>query len=182
MPLTPVTAPTLDDPEEFDRVYRELRPRMVAAAQRIVRDPAIAEDVVQDVFTQLWRRPGSFDGRRGSLRSYLTLVARSRAIDVWRSEQARGAATDRLAERIERHGSHARAADEEAVRREAGARLVAALDTVPRPQRDALLLRYGRDLSAPELAATLDIPVGTAKSRIRLGLARLHDTAESLAA
>lgn len=176
------STPRLQDPAEFERVYNELRPRVYAAAQRILRDHAQAEDVVQDVFTQLWRKPRSFDEKRGSLRSYLTLVARSRAIDVWRSEQTRTSAVDRLGTAVAHDGAYERPAVDEVIRRETSLRLVKGLDEVPPAQREALLLTFGKQMTATEVASTLDIPVGTAKSRVRLGLSRMRETAEQLAA
>ena len=75
---------TLHDPREFNRAYREHAPAMLSAATRVLHDSAAAEDVVQDVFMHLWRRPDSFDASRGSLGSFLTMMARSRALDRWR--------------------------------------------------------------------------------------------------
>src|ERR1044071_7737176 len=86
---------SLADPHAFTRAYSEHRAGALAAAQRVLHDPAAAEDVVQDVFAQLWRRP-TFDERRGSLRSYITMLARSRAIDRWRSQAVQDSLADRL--------------------------------------------------------------------------------------
>ena len=74
----------LRDPHTFDDAYRRYRPEAFAAALRVLRDPVAAEDVVQEVFAQLWRRPQFYDERRGSLGGYVALLARSRAIDHWR--------------------------------------------------------------------------------------------------
>src|SRR3954453_10841263 len=86
---------SLTDPQAFARAYSEHRAAALAAAQRVLHDRAAAEDVVQDVFAQLWRRP-AFDDRRGSLRSYITMLARSRAIDRWRSQTVQDSLVDRL--------------------------------------------------------------------------------------
>ena len=79
-------SPNLKDPRQFDDAYRQLAPQAIAAANRVLRDEAAAEDVVQDVFMQLWLRPGSYDARRGPLSAYVTMLARSRALDRWRRE------------------------------------------------------------------------------------------------
>src|SRR3954465_11994234 len=86
----------LSDPTTFARVYDEHGGAVYGAALRVLGNPATAQDVAQDVFLRLWRRPGAFDARRGDLGAYLRLRARSRALDLWRSAQAGGRATDRL--------------------------------------------------------------------------------------
>jgi RNA polymerase sigma-70 factor, ECF subfamily len=165
----------LGDPREFERAYREHSRRVFAAALGVLRDPGDAEDVVQDVFEQLWRRPRAFDPARGPLRRYVALVARSRAVDRRRGEAARGAAHERLAAAT--GVAHAPGADERAIERERARGLNALLDGLPEPQREALLLAFGLGLSGSEVAVAAGLPLGTAKSRIRLGMARLRDTA-----
>src|SRR3954447_14895550 len=86
----------LSEPATFQRVFAEHERGVYAAAFRILGNGAQAQDVVQDVFLRLWRRPGAFDARRGELGSYLRLMARSRALDLWREGQALGRASDRL--------------------------------------------------------------------------------------
>src|SRR3954469_11458269 len=85
----------LRDRREFNETYRELAPLALASANRVLRDEAAAEDVVQDVFMQLWLRPESYDPARGSLASYVSMLARSRALDRWRSRSAREHAVER---------------------------------------------------------------------------------------
>src|SRR3954447_1974340 len=86
----------LRDPQHFAHVYDEHCRTVYAVAQRVLGDHALAGDVVQDVFLRLWRRPERFDAARGDLGTYLRLMARSRAVDLWREGQSRGRATDRL--------------------------------------------------------------------------------------
>jgi RNA polymerase sigma-70 factor (ECF subfamily) len=74
----------LSDPKVFRQVFEEHERGVHAAAMRILGNAAQAQDVVQDVFLRVWRRPTSFDARRGELGSYLRLMARSRALDLWR--------------------------------------------------------------------------------------------------
>ncbi len=90
----PVTDMDLSDPATFSRIYDEQSRGVYAAAYRILGNAAQAQDVVQDVFLKVWRRPSSFDSRRGELGSYLRLMARSRALDLWREAQAAGRAGD----------------------------------------------------------------------------------------
>src|ERR687898_3394447 len=86
----------LSDPAVFERAYDEHSRSVYAAAYRILGNPAQAQDVVQDVFLRIWRRPRTFDAGRGELGSYLRMMARSRALDLWREGQAAGRASDRL--------------------------------------------------------------------------------------
>lgn len=167
---------SFQSPAEFERIYRENRPRVFAVANRVLRDPSAAEDVVQDVFTTLWRRPRAYDARRGPLRSYLTLVARSRAIDMWRSDRSRDAAVERYGVDLERAARHERPAADEVIRRDIGRHCLARLDEIPAAQREAVLLAYGRQMTAGEIAEALGVPVGTAKSRIRLGLSKMRES------
>lgn len=166
------------DPKDFSEAYRRLNPIAVRAAQRVLRDQAAAEDVAQDVFTGLWERPGSYDPARGSLASYVAMVARSRALDRWRSRQAADAATERMTGEIS-SAAPERAADELAIRRDRSRAALTALRTAPAEQCQAVLLAYGAGLSAREVAHATQVPVGTAKSRIRLGLIRARDALEA---
>jgi RNA polymerase sigma-70 factor (ECF subfamily) len=166
----------LSDPVTFGRVYDEHRRSVHATAFRVLGSSAAAQDVVQDVFLRVWRNPKKFDARRGELGSYLRLMARSRAVDLWREGQASGRAEDRLkvvvgteAPKPELQPDHLAlaSADRSTVR--------AALTRLPDPQREALVLAYWGGLTADQIADRAGVPLGTAKSRIRLGLARLRD-------
>jgi RNA polymerase sigma-70 factor (ECF subfamily) len=159
------------DPQDFSESYRRRNPVAVGAAQRVLRDRAAAEDVAQDVFTRLWERPAAYDPTRGTLASYVAMVARSRALDRWRSRQADDVATERLRSQISAAAPE-RGADELAIRRERSRAVLRALGDAPQEQRQAVLLAYGAGLSAGEVASVTNVPVGTAKSRIRLGLMR----------
>jgi RNA polymerase sigma-70 factor (ECF subfamily) len=134
-----------------------------------------AQDVVQDVFLRVWRRPQAFDERRGELGAYLRLMARSRALDLWREAQAAGRATDRVkvvvADADAPPDLHPGEATERAETRRAVREALAGL---PHLQREALVLAYWGGLTADEIAHRIHVPLGTAKSRIRLGLAKLR--------
>jgi RNA polymerase sigma-70 factor, ECF subfamily len=162
--------PSLADPQAFARAYSEHRAAALAAAQRVLHDRATAEDVVQDVFAQLWRRP-AFDERRGSLRSYITMLARSRAIDRWRSQAVQDSLVDRLGPDA---ATQEPSASERVIERERRAEVVALVDRLPAVQREAIVLAFGAGLTSGEIAAAVGVPHGTAKSRVRLGLAKLR--------
>jgi len=175
----------LQDPADFARAYDEHSRTVYTTAYRVLHDATLAQDVVQDVFLRVWRRPQAFNAERGSLATYLRLMARSRAVDVWREHQASGRASDRLKAEVEvvadlqddaRPAVEAERAGDAAVVREA-------VSTLPQPQREAVVLAYWGGLTAEEIATRTGIPLGTAKSRLRLGLGKLRaDTAGALAA
>lgn len=160
----------LHDPRQFDRAYDEHAPAVLATATRVLRDQSAAEDVVQDVFFHLWRKPGSYDPRRGPLGSYLTMMARSRALDRWRSRGARDSALERSAAQIRGERPVHEDAATPVIRREGERRVLRALDGLPGDQREAVLLAFGKGLTASEIADAAGVPLGTAKSRVRLGM------------
>jgi len=167
----------LTDPEGFRAAFAEHHRKVYAAAFGVLGDATQAQDVVQDVFLRVWRRPQSFNPERGDLGTYLRLMARSRALDLWREGQVRSRAADRLKltggalpePRVEEQPQDVFERDE------AGASVRAALGQLPETQREALVLAYWGGLTADQIARRVHVPLGTAKSRIRLGLARLRD-------
>ena len=162
----------LRDPQQFARAYSEHASAMLSSANRVLRDAAAAEDVVQDVFMHLWRKPESFDPARGTLRSYLTMMAHSRALDRWRTRSAREAAVERTKEQIRPESVITEDAAAPVVRRDSRRSILRALDELPGEQREAVLLAFGKGLTAREIATAAGVPLGTAKSRIRLGLTK----------
>ena len=175
------SSPDLRDPIQFNDAYHNLAPIALASARRVLRDEAAAEDVVQDVFMQLWLKPSSFDPRRGSLTSYVSMISRSRALDRWRSRSAREHAVDRSADQERVLQEPTESAAEPVIRRERAQSLLGALETLPDDQREALLLAYGRGLTAQEIAQASNVPLGTAKSRVRLGLRKARATLQAAA-
>lgn len=165
----------LGDPSEFQRAYEQHAPRVRAAALGVLRDPARAEDVTHDVFLRLWRDPTRFDPARGPLGPYLQLMARSRALDIWRSDHATDRAWERARDAIPAIETAAPDRPAElAERRAERAVLVRGIRRLPAPQREAVVLRYFGELTAAEIARRSRIPFGTAKSRLRLGLEKLR--------
>ena len=169
-----MVAPDLRDPQAYRRAYADHHRGVYTAAFRILGDATLAQDVVQDVFLRLWRRPSSFDPGRGELGSYLRLMGRSRALDLWRESQVRGRAAERLQLAVDepRPEEHPAALAE---RDHDGAQVRAALQRLPEAQREAIVLAYWGGLTADQIARRAQVPLGTVKSRIRLGLARLRD-------
>ena len=160
------------DDRALAEVFDELGPAVHATALQIVGDRSAAQDVVQDVFVDLWCHPQRFDETLGSLRTYLTLCARHRALDVLRSEFRR-------AGREERHvrllpAPRPPSPGEQVADADAASAVRAAVRTLPPDQRRVIELAYFGGLSYRDVARQMGIPEGTAKSRVRLALARLE--------
>jgi RNA polymerase sigma-70 factor (ECF subfamily) len=155
------------DEAALRRVYAQHGSLVYSIAVRVTRDRCAAEDVAQQVFIRVWERPTGFDPGRGSLRTWLATLAHSRAVDHVRHEQAGR-------RREQRQLPESPLDVEEAATSSAVAeRVRRAVDTLPDEQRTAVLLAYYDARTYRQVAAALDIPEGTAKSRLRLGLRRI---------
>jgi len=141
---------------------------------RIIPDAAAAEEVLLDVYTQAWRRASSFDERRGSPMAWLTTIARSRALDRLRRGRTEREHTEPL-ESVE--WSAAGGDDVEGGVREGEQRAVvlAALAELSDEQREVIEMAYYGGYSQSEIAAAKGLPLGTVKTRTRLGLMRLRE-------
>ncbi len=171
------TTMDLSDPTTFARVYDEHVRGVHGAAFRILGNATLAQDVTQDVFLKVWRRPAAFDARRGELGSYLRLMARSRALDLWREQQAAGRASDRLKVVVSGDGGPARRPPGADGRARGRARDDArrAARRCPDSQREAVVLAYwARDDGRRDRA-----PLGrAARHRQEPHPARAHEAAQ----
>ncbi|MEO8266267.1 MAG: sigma-70 family RNA polymerase sigma factor [Ilumatobacteraceae bacterium] len=155
---------------------RRYQNRLFGLAIGIVGDTRLAEDVTQEAFIRIFRHAEVFDPRRGSVSAWALTITRHLAIDALRVR--RDVPTDPEDPMFLVLMSNERAPEDVVVGRDDFARVRAALAELPIDQRRAVLLAamYGR--SAAEIASTDAIPLGTAKSRVRLGLARLREALE----
>jgi RNA polymerase sigma-70 factor, ECF subfamily len=164
------------DGDAAARLYDRHARAVYSLVLRIVNDEGDAEDVVQEVFAQAWRQAARYDASRGAVGAWLLMMARSRAIDKLRSVRARPgsrSADDPAA--IDDMPSPLRDAPTAIIDAE-NARLVQrALAELPLLQRLVIELAYYEGLSQREIADRLEQPLGTIKSRLRLGLLRLRD-------
>jgi RNA polymerase sigma-70 factor (ECF subfamily) len=156
-------------------VYDQYASFVYGIAVRVIGDRRAAEDVSQDVFVHFWERPAAFDPTRGSLRTWLGTLTHRRAVDHVRREEARR----RRAEREAARAVSAPDVEEMATALLTAERVRAALDVLPDEQRQAVHLAYFGGQTYRQVAETLGIPEGTAKSRLRLALRRIATTLEA---
>jgi RNA polymerase sigma-70 factor, ECF subfamily len=138
-----------------------------AVALRVLQDTGAAEDVLQDIFMQLWRRPGAFDASRGNMAAWLAVITRNRAIDALRRRRPQDDIENVIVSVEPDLAS-------EAERSRAMEEVRGALQAMPPAQRSALEMAYFEGLTHSEIAEKTGEPLGTIKTRIRTGLLSLR--------
>ncbi len=142
-------------------------------AYRMCGRRAMAEDVVQEAFLSLWRTGVRYEPARGSVRSWVLRIVHNRAVDAFRRELSRDSRTVDDGDLAERMEDEART-DHEALRRDDARQVRHALSGLPAEQRQVIELAYFGGLSHSQIAEVLNLPPGTVKGRMRLGLAKLR--------
>jgi RNA polymerase sigma factor (sigma-70 family) len=155
------------DGSALRHLYADYGSLVYSIAARVTQDRCAAQDVAQQVFIRVWERPTVFDPDRGSLCTWLATLAHSRAVDHVRREEA-----GRRREQQQLPGASPDV-EEAAMSSAVAERVRRIIDTLPDDQRTAILLAYYDARTYRQVAANLDIPEGTAKSRLRLGLRRI---------
>jgi RNA polymerase sigma-70 factor (ECF subfamily) len=168
---TLVLAIARSDQAALAATYRRHAGAVYGFARRVLREQALAEEIVQEIFLRLWRDPMRFDPARGSLRTYLLTETHNRAVDMLRAELARRAREDRHGRRAAEAG---RDVVHEVVGRAASAGVRRSIAGLPAEERAAIELAFFGGHTYREVALRLDQPEGTVKSRIRSGLKRLR--------
>lgn len=162
------------DEAAFAALYDRTSALVFGLVRRIVGDESAAEDVLLDVYMQVWRQASSYNEVRGRPTAWLLTIARSRALDHLRSTQGR---ERRRAEPLDTayNLGIAGGIEEAAEQSEIRAKVRAALDELPVEQREVVELAYFGGLSQSEIAAYLNQPLGTVKTRARLALMKLRE-------
>jgi len=161
------------DEDALSVLYDRYSGMLMALVQRIVRDPADSEEIVQRVFMQAWKQADRYDPTRSSVSTWLVLIGRSRAIDLIRSRKVK----DRTLEAVkqERKGQYTSNEGGERVwlqeRRE---KLQGAMDDLPPEQREILEMAFFRGMTQREIAETTGIPLGTVKTRSLLAMKKMR--------
>jgi len=168
-----LTLVALGDEQAFAELYRRVAAPVFGLVSKVVRNPAQAEEVAQEVFVELWRTASRFDPARGTARAWIMTCAHRRAVDRVRSAE-RAARRDDLAGRRDQGRPYDEVAEqvETSLEREHVRR---SLDALTDLQREAVVLAYYGGYTHREIAELLGVPSGTVKTRLRDGLLRLRD-------
>jgi RNA polymerase sigma-70 factor (ECF subfamily) len=151
------------------RLYDRYAPSLLSAGERIVKNRRDAEDLLHDVFVEVWQQAGDYDPRRGSVKSWLFLRMRSRAIDRLRLASSKNV---ELGDKVLATATRDVAEDPALAPDRAQVRTT--LEVLPPDQRAAIELAYFGGLSGAQIAAQLGVPLGTVKTRLALGMSKLR--------
>ncbi|HET7327183.1 MAG TPA: ECF RNA polymerase sigma factor SigK [Nocardioidaceae bacterium] len=159
------------DEEAFGQLYDALAPAVFGLARRVVRDPARAEEIAQEVFLSVWQKATRFDPARGSASTWVLTLTHRRAVDVVRSSEA----ATRREERVSTQETPYDEVAETATTRMEGQQVRRCMGTLTDLQREAVTLAYYGGYTYPEVASLLEANLSTIKTRMRDGLIRLRD-------
>jgi RNA polymerase sigma-70 factor (ECF subfamily) len=170
------------DAEAFEVFYDRHGGVAYSLAYRILGERGAAEDCIQEAFISIWRSGGRFDPTRGSVRSWTLSIVRNRAIDVLRSKAGKAPKMTFDDDEIIESRPSGELTDEEAMRHETATEVRGALSQLPDDQSKVIQLAYFGGFSQSEIAGMLNVPLGTVKGRMRLGLEKIRgELAEGLA-
>jgi RNA polymerase sigma-70 factor, ECF subfamily len=171
----PSTAPELmariareRDHAAFATFYDTLSPRVYGFLLRLLRNRTDADDVLQETFLQVWNQAGRFDPARANADGWVLMIARSRASDRLRKRS--GVNAESANEPAQHHDPA-----ERLERADDAGRVGVALDHLPTEQRELIRLSFFDGLTHEQIARATSLPLGTVKTRIRLGMTRLRD-------
>ena len=166
------------DSEALSEVYDRFHRAVHTVAFRVTADRSFAEDVVQEVFVALWKRPEAYQPSRGSLGTWLMSTAHHKAVDLVRREQSLRRRRDLVAVEVEqefREENLAEPVDDKASERWQAERVRKALAALPETQRQAMVLAYFGGYTQREVAAVTGVPLGTVKTRMLAAMRKLRD-------
>ena len=160
------------DTGAFAEFYDRFAPRVLGLLKKIIHDEGDAQDVLQDTFLQVWNQAAKYDPERAPPEAWLFMLARSRALD-WLRRKRPTPEGENPAEQIEWINPGAALEDDET-----NHQMLAALAHLPEEQQSAIRLSFFSGLTHEQIAARQNIPLGTAKTRIRMGMQRLRSHLE----
>ena len=166
----------LGDKAAFKVLYDQTAPQVLGLLMSMLPSRDLAEDVLQDTYLKVWHRAGDYHGERGQVTTWLSSIARYRALDIIRSRSFReggDAATETTVDEMAASAMQRAAADVES------SRLQTCMGTLSVDQRQSIGLAFFRGFTHDELALQLDVPLGTVKAWIRRGLQKLRECMES---
>lgn len=160
------------DERAFAALYDSLAPLVYGVCLKVIRNPAQADEVAQEVFVELWRTARRFDPHRASVTTWAAVIAHRRAVDRVRAESSRDRRDDQAIQQSPTTVADIATEVVDGIDRRRVARALGSLTSV---QRDAVELAFYGGHTHAEIAGLLDVPLGTVKTRIRDGLIRLRD-------
>ncbi len=171
------------DKEALECFYERFSTQVFSLARYMLKDEAIAEEIAQDVFLAVWQKAGTFKANRGSPKGWLMSIAHHRVIDHVRSAKRARASMDRMAQEMaSMEMLYQVRTEDEAFRSIERQEIAKALQTIPEAQRTVILMSYFQGYSQSEIAEILEQPLGTVKTRIRLGMQKLRSIFKNEAA
>ncbi len=161
--------------EALEALYTRYSSSVYSLAMFMLKQEALAEEVTQDIFLNIWTKASSYKAERGEPKSWIMSVAHHRIVDVIRSRRRTQNVTDPGAyDRLETLPSSRISTEEEVERRIEREYILEALNTLPPEQREVIMLAYFEGYSQSEMAKILNQPLGTVKTRVRLAMKKLR--------
>ena len=161
--------------EALEAFYNRYITRVFSLARYMLRDQTLAEEVTQDVFLNLWLKAATFNPQRGSPRAWFMSVTHHRVIDVLKARKRSAQTADQVPhELLDLHPTNRESTEDEAYRNLVREEILDILATIPREQREVIILAYFEGYSQSEIATRLSEPLGTVKTRVRLGMQKLR--------
>ena len=169
----------LAEKEALEALYGRYSSSVFSLAMYMLKQEALAEEVTQDIFLNIWLKASSYKSDRGAPRAWIMSVAHHKIVDVIRSRRRTLTVTDpSLYETLDLIPSSEVPVDEQVVRNLERERILKALSTLPQPQRQVIMLAYFGGYSQSEMAEMLQQPLGTVKTRVRLAMQKLRGVLE----
>jgi len=168
------------DKDALEALYVRYQTPVYSLAMFMLKQPALAEEVTQDIFLNIWLKASSFNGERGQPKAWIMSVAHHKIVDLIRSRRRTIVNTEpadyETLDLLPAGGASTEAQVEQTMDRE---RIMRALETIPGPQREVIMLAYFGGLSQSEMAERLELPLGTIKTRVRLAIQKLRTVLEN---
>src|ERR1700756_3105115 len=171
-----------EDPDALSQLYDRYNGILKALILRVIHNEAEADDLLQEIFMEIWKQSNNFSAQKGKPLGWMVTLARRRAIDGLRKKQAYARAEERLQNETEQQpDAWVHNATEDEIMLSDTRRLIRkVISSLPPPQQQAIDLAFFRGMSQREIAAKTNTPLGTVKTRLELGLKKIHDGLKDL--
>lgn len=167
------------DERALSQLYDSTSRVVYGIALRVARESSAAEDITMDVYMQVWRTAGTYMAGRGTVLSWLAMLARSRALDWARTRHAKAAQKSQSLDDVFGLSDAAPSPESASIEASRSRKIQESLAALPADQRQAVEMAFFFGMSHTEIAERLDLPLGTVKSRIRIAMTRLRESLET---